>query len=269
MAKISRLQQNPKSKIIEKGYINVYSELNSKERKQLEFDSVYKKQNPAWDQTNVRLALMFGKIIEGLTRVKVLDAGCGNGNYVIDEFRKKIDWAAGVDADTGATRNNICLDEIKYSNLESIPYPDNEFEVVISLWVVEHLKNPEKVFLELKRVLKPGGKMLLVTPNANCWLVGARKLLGNRRLGRIINRWIYGRKEIDVFPTYYRANTIKSVKKMLSEAGFKTVETELNYEPGYTAFNKIFFAIFNLKEKILGKVWPELMHHHLIVTASK
>jgi 2-polyprenyl-3-methyl-5-hydroxy-6-metoxy-1,4-benzoquinol methylase len=267
--KTSRLKTNPKSKILEKGYINVYSELNGKEKKQLSFQREYKRLNPEWDQTNIILNSKFEKLVKGFDKVRVLDAGCGNGNYVIDEQRALIDWAAGVDADTGATRNNICLDEIRYSNLEKIPYPDNEFEVVVSLWVAEHLKNPDIVLKELNRVLRNDGKLILVTPNANCWLVFIRRLLGNSKLNRVINKVFYGRNEIDVFPTYYRANSVKTMKRLLSDSGFKNVDITLNYEPSYTAFNKFFFSLFNIKEKIAGKIMPELMHQHLIVTAEK
>jgi SAM-dependent methyltransferase len=39
----------------------------------------------------------------------ILDAGCGNGNYVIDENRQKIAWAIGIDASQESTAKNICL----------------------------------------------------------------------------------------------------------------------------------------------------------------
>jgi len=269
MGKNSRLKLHPKSKIIERGYLHVYSQLNQKERQILEYQRKYKELCPEWDQTNIILCRQFEMATKGLKKVTVLDAGCGNGNYVIDEFRSQIDWAAGVDADTMSTRNNICLDEIKYSNLENIPYPDNEFDIVISAWVAEHLKNPEKVFHEIFRVLKKGGTLIMVTPNAHCWLVGLKKILGNGWINKSVNKLIYGRKNIDVFPTFYRFNDAKNIKKMLTGIGYQKIAITLNYDPGYTSFNQISFRISYWKQKLWGKLFPELRNQHLIVTASK
>jgi len=50
-------------------------------------------------------------------------------------------------------------------NLNPIPYDNNFFDTVIALDVVEHLMNPLKVFLEVNRILKKGGKFIFVVPN--------------------------------------------------------------------------------------------------------
>ena len=112
------LQPNIKSKIIEHGYINVYSELTKEEKRQLYYNREYKKLSPLWDNSLILMSNYFEKTrnLLGKRKIRVLDAGCGNGNYVIDERRSKIAFAAGVDIDQSATRNNVCLDEIKFSN---------------------------------------------------------------------------------------------------------------------------------------------------------
>lgn len=56
----SILQSHPKSKVIEKGYINIYSNLNSQERKQLYFKTLYKRdQKDKWDDTQIYLTKAF------------------------------------------------------------------------------------------------------------------------------------------------------------------------------------------------------------------
>lgn len=50
-------------------------------------------------------------------------------------------------------------------NTNSIPYENNFFDTVIAVDIIEHLMNPLKVFLEINRILKKGGKFIFVVPN--------------------------------------------------------------------------------------------------------
>jgi len=105
--------------------------------------------------------------------IEILDAGCGHGNIVVDEFRKNIKKAVGIDFNKEATSKNVCLDEIVIGDLEKMPFSSESFDVVLSLWVLEHLENPLKVLSEIYRVLKPGGAFFFVTPygapRASAW----------------------------------------------------------------------------------------------------
>lgn len=257
--------KQPRSKILKKGYINIYSQLNSQESRQLFYNCEYKKLNPKWDNSLILLCKKLGRK-ENLT---VLDAGCGNGNYIIDEFRTRIAWACGVDLKAEFTQKNICLDEIKYASLEKIPYPDNKFDLITSLWVIEHLKNPAVVFNEIYRVLKPGGSFLLATPNRKCWLLLLKKFIGGKKINLLINSKLLGRNKIDVFPTYYKANDINTLKKLLKHSGFTDINLELNYDPGYTSFNNFSFYISNFFDKIFGYFLPAFYKQHIVGSARK
>lgn len=257
-----------KSKVIKRGYINRYTKLGPKEERQFEYNCQYKLIEPGWDNTAIFLTKKFGEYAKKHRDLRVFDAGCGNGNYIIDEYRKQIKFAAGMDASKESTAKNICLDEIKFGDLEKIDYPDKSFEVVTSLWVTEHLENPKKVFKEIFRVLKPEGTFLMATPNANCWLILIKKLM-KQGLNNFFVQLFYGRRDKDIFSTYYRANTVKDVTYYLAKAGFKEVEVKLNYDPGYTSFNKLTFKISNWLNKTVGQVWPEGYRQHLVVRARK
>lgn len=54
-------------------------------------------------------------------------------------------------------------------NTQKLPYEDNVFVKVISNNVLEHLTNPKNFFEEIYRVLKSGGKLEIITDNANYW----------------------------------------------------------------------------------------------------
>lgn len=77
---------------------------------------------------------------------------------------------------------NVSWDILKSSGIDSsvirrgvgeaIPYPDNEFDIVYSSNVLEHVGDPAKVVAEIVRVLKPGGYAQLVVPNYGSWWEG-------------------------------------------------------------------------------------------------
>lgn len=261
----SLLQDNPKSKVIEKGYINVYSELNIKERRQLSFKRRYKKENPLWDETMVYLSNVFASLCKQDSTV--LDAGCGNGNYIIDENRAKIGWAFGVDVSIDETAKNICLDDLKFASLEKLPFEDNKFDLVVSLWVFEHLENPKIVFQEIYRVLKPNGYFLFATPNSSYFPIKLVSTLKYVKVNHFLNKVLFGREEKEIFPTYYRANTIKDLAKA-NQSQFNIKEIRLNSDISYTSFNEPTYFLSKILLK-LPKMFSYFTYPHIIGILKK
>jgi len=256
----------PKSKILKKGYINQYSRLTPQENRQFNYNCLYKTINRSWDNSHVALSAKLKEFAKTRDNLKLFDAGCGHGNYLVDENRPLISFAAGMDISHHATAKNICLDEIKYGNLEKIPYKNNTFDIIVSLWLFEHLANPNLVFTEFKRILKPGGLLLAATPNANCYLIKLKKIFNQNSNNRLVEK-LYGRKEDDIFPTFYRANTIKSLNQLLGLAGFGNISVTPNYDPGYTSFNQATFLVSNCLNHTLGRLLPQFYRSHLLISA--
>ena len=50
-------------------------------------------------------------------------------------------------------------------NVPPLKFDDNSIDFVVTFQVIEHIKDDEKFVQEIHRVLKPGGKLILTTPN--------------------------------------------------------------------------------------------------------
>ncbi|MES1256699.1 MAG: class I SAM-dependent methyltransferase [Acidobacteriota bacterium] len=98
----------------------------------------------------------------------VLDAPCGDGPLVV-AVRDAGHDAHGVDIDTvGAAGLGSAY---RRADLNAgLPFPDGTFDLVFSIEGIEHLENRFGFLRELRRTLKPGGTLILTTPN----IVGLR-----------------------------------------------------------------------------------------------
>lgn len=103
----------------------------------------------------------------------VLDVGCGDGTFL-----RRLDRLAGRPwSYHGTDFSPYCLElaralpyTFRQGNLEEgIPFGDDMFDVVYSGEVIEHLYNPDLLLEECGRVLKPGGLLVLTTPNFQTW----------------------------------------------------------------------------------------------------
>jgi SAM-dependent methyltransferase len=94
---------------------------------------------------------------------RVLDFGCGSQPYRGD-FAHVADYV-GVDvAVSGHSQTNSKVDI--YYDGRTLPFPDASFDAVISFEVFEHVFNLDEILDEIRRVLKPGGKLLFSIPFA-------------------------------------------------------------------------------------------------------
>jgi len=96
---------------------------------------------------------------------KVLELGCGRGDF-LNEFQKVGFICEGLDREMSSVNNEYGL-EVKQCDLASdvFPYDDGSFDVVYHKSVLEHMYDPENLMKETMRVLKTGGKLIILTPD--------------------------------------------------------------------------------------------------------
>jgi SAM-dependent methyltransferase len=174
------------------------------------------------DHTAVERRLLDAALHPGAV---ALDAGCGRTTR-LRNYRDRIVRLVGVDSDEEAGRENPYLDEFFPSNLdEPLPFAEDTFDLVYANFVVEHLGEPERTFLEWRRVLRTGGQLVVVTSNrSNPVMAVGDRLPQPVRLA--IKRSGAGAEERNVYPTRYLANTPPRLLSVAGYAGFALVSIE-------------------------------------------
>ncbi len=180
---------------------------------------------------------------------RLLDAGCGRYTKFCRELSDTV-RLVGIDLDSVLETDNRQEPFWIRGDLGHLPLPSNCFDIIISRSVVEHLEDPSLVFREFSRVLKPGGKVVIVTPNKYDYvsLIAAATPYW---LHRALVSKIFRVSEDDVFPTLYRANTLASLRGTLISAGFVPKELDtVNHYPAYLMFSPDLFRLGVLYERL-------------------
>lgn len=101
----------------------------------------------------------------------ILEIGCGLGT-LLKLIPLSAKYKFGTESNQFAV--NHCrssgLNVVLHSRTDKLPFPSSKFNVVIMNEVIEHLADPTMSMLEIYRVMKPKGKLIITTPNKN-WLV--------------------------------------------------------------------------------------------------
>ncbi len=163
----------------------------------------------------------------------VLDVGCGDAGALV-AFAERGAKCAGIECfDTSlergrlrATDHGVDVD-LKKGVAEAIPFPDASFDLVMLDNVLEHVGDRPLTLREVRRVLKPGGLLYMVTPKPfsvySLWNDPHYDLAGLVLMPRRMQIWYFekirgggkGTYDVGVIPTRYR------IRKLLADAGFR------------------------------------------------
>lgn len=139
---------------------------------------------------------------------RVLDAGCGEG-ITLEKLTALFPQAEGVDIDPENIA--ICQQQklnVAKADLTNLPFEDKSFDSIVFMEVIEHLAAPQPVLNELARVMRPGGRMIIVYPiDWAMWLARMFCL-----------RW----REASFDPGHVRQWNARSLRNALHHAGFSS-----------------------------------------------
>ena len=175
-----------------------------------------------------RQARMLAGVLQDLAGpAVVVDLGCGDGSALAAATRLNpahrfagLDWSAAAvqrARGLGLTVLRAGVDR------PGLPIADGAADVVIMSELVEHLVDPDWAIAEVRRVLRPGGSLLLSTPNLAAWYNRGLLVLGFQPVfSEVSLRGVYGRPG-RVVAGHLRLFTRRALAEFLAASGFRSV----------------------------------------------
>jgi len=178
-----------------------------------------------------RQARMLAKVLaQRPSPQRMVDVGCGDGaaTHLLKRLDPRntvigIDWSAAALALARARGLLVIQGGIDGSGL---PMPEASADVVIMSELIEHLVDTDAAVDEARRVLRPGGILLLSTPNLAAWFNRGLIGLGIQPLfSEVSLRGIYGRPGHEV-AGHLRLFTRRALEEFLTDRGFRCERVE-------------------------------------------
>jgi len=197
------------------------------------------------------------------TGQRILDVGCSAG-HLGKELKKKGNTVFGVEISKhSAEQAKQVLDGVVVGDVEEIdlPYADDYFDVIICADVLEHLFDPVKVLIKLKKMLKRDGKLIAVIPNIAYWQI---------RLNLLFGRFEY--KESGILDEgHIRLYTYQTSRKLFSKAGLDIVKVDstIGMNRLIDFLPSVLGGIFILASNVLLKLFPRLLACNFIFVLQK
>lgn len=153
----------------------------------------------------------FIETIRPYLKGKTCDVGCGEG-YVTAEINKIVP-TTGLDISNDAlriARNLFPNIDFIQGDILNLPFKDNSFDTIVAVEFIEHVIDTKKMFSEFKRVLKPGGNLIMLVPEFNF-------------LKNLLITLFYWEETFDPNGEHIRFYSFKSLKNVLEENSFELI----------------------------------------------
>lgn len=194
----------------------------------------------------------------------LIEIGCGRRGHFLRTLAADFRQAYGVDLEVPAIiqEGNVTL---LPGDATDVPLPDASADVIVSIDVFEHLADPPAVLRECHRLLRPGGHIIIMTPNS-----AYPPLVLGRLLPHWLRAWfnlvLTGTRHDDTFPAFYRANSVTAVAEAARGAGLRsrTLDYVMDH-PHYLMFSVWVYRLGILLERLFLRPRPLACLRHSLV----
>lgn len=170
-----------------------------------------------------------------------VDVGCGE-NEMVEMYGRLAKRAVGVDP---LVPRRATTAPFIQADLKSLPFDSESVDLVTLRFVVEHLARIPEDLREVERILKPGGRLLVLTTNSASPFVILPRLLPFT-LKNLMIRTLLKVREEEIFPTHHRFNRLATMRR--GAGRLRLVEAQLIQDANYTRrwLFRILFAVHRL-----------------------
>ncbi len=190
---------------------------------------------------------------------RILDAGCGSGEHLLLLENMGFTNLFGFDLSeemVRIARKKCGHAKIEKGDTEKLDYPSDFFDAIIAISLLMYLPDPKKGLMELKRVLKNDGKLIVVNQN----------LKGSKFKGMIARKG-----NINLYSQPWNKDvdwSLESTKSLLEDSGFKIL-----YAKGFgfvlSKCPEILMPVNILLEKVLEKTFLSNFGKEIMIVAEK
>lgn len=185
---------------------------------------------------------------------RLLDVGCGGGRF-LNRMKKRGWQVEGTDFDEQATKKVTSRYGIRthVGDLTECSLPADSFDAITLSQAIEHLYDPLATLRECLRILKPGGLLVMTTPNAQS--------LGAAEFGASWRGW--------EAPRHLHLFTVESLQQLTQRAGFDVVDAN-TYSAGSAVVYRVSrsnreaspFSVLNELKLLIWSYDKELQEYH-------
>jgi len=122
-----------------------------------------------WYRGRRRLLDRVISVIDVPLNARILDAGCGSGRNMVELVRYGSVCGVEVSPESASVARARGVGEVVEGSIDAMPFADERFDLAVCLDVIEHLEDDHAALVELRRVVAPGGALLVTVP-AYPWL---------------------------------------------------------------------------------------------------
>jgi len=225
------------------------------------YENTYRSEQSHWWFVG-RRALVFDQLAQaytGRTDLRILDVGCGTGLNM--KYLAQYGAVTGVDLSSTALQFSRQRGETRLikAPIEHLPFAENTFDLVTALDIIEHLDDDWAALREIARVLKPGGRAVVLVP-AYMFLWSLQDEISSHRRryvlkqlravvaasGLTVERATYANTLL--FPVIYAGRMVLKVQRRMNPR----IENENGLHPGWS--NGLLTNIFKAEAPLLRRV---------------